>query len=460
MNTGNQDKSNRLIGIISLGCPKNTVDSERLMGDLDRFGWEFTGEIENADCLIVNTCGFIRDARLESEEAIAEICEIKRMKPGVILVVTGCLPQRDGIDLKKQFPEIDLVAGIGSLEKIPGLLNDILTGRQPQIPDLKDLAVPGRATLSMAADPRLRLTPPWTAWMKISEGCDHSCAFCVIPQIKGKHISRPVEDLVCEAVQLSEEGVKELILISQDTTAYGSDIGTNLRVLLKELDRIDGIEWIRMHYLYPSKVSDPLLEIIADSGHVIPYFDIPFQHTESRILKSMDRLAPDIDPVEIINRIRSRFENGKNPACIRTTLMVGFPGETDGDFGNMLEFVENARIDKLTVFRFSPEDGTSAATMPEQIPDDISESRMNLIMEIQYDISQEINEEFIGKRLDVLLEGFTDDGRRIGRSYRDAPEIDGLVLVENVPDEIEEGNIVGVKITGALPYDLDGEYEE
>ncbi len=446
----------KLLGLISLGCPKNTVDSERLLGELRDRGWEFTDNMHEADCLVVNTCGFIEDARLESEEALAEICIIKNEKPNVILVATGCLPQRLTGKLKKQFPDLDLIVGVGNLPKLPGLLEEIIAGKRSIPGEPVKLDTPGHATLSSADDPRLRLTPPWTAYVKIAEGCDHSCAFCTIPFIKGPHISRPIADIVAEAKHLAADGVRELILISQDTTAYGSDIGTNLRNLLGELDKIDRIDWIRLHYLYPSKLSESLLDTIVESRRILPYFDIPIQHISPAILRAMDRLAPDIDVLDIVRRIRARFDGRERPACIRTTLMVGFPGETEEDVGAMLDFLHDARIDRLTIFQFSPEEGTPAAHLPDQIPAHTKDNRMNLLMAAQQEISLEINEEWVGRTLEVLLEGETDDGRRVGRSYRDAPEIDGLVFVDGVPENVQSGSIVEVRITSALEYDLEG----
>ncbi len=446
------------VGIISLGCPKNTVDTERLLGELADVGWAFTDDPCEADCLIVNTCGFIRDAILESEEALDEICAIKEENPDVILVATGCLPQRAGIDLRKRFPALDLIVGVGSLPDLPRLLHELLSGESVEWEAESDLCRPGRSTLSLADDPRVILTPPWTAYLKIAEGCDHSCAFCTIPAIKGPYKSRPVNDIVEEAARLVSEGVRELTLISQDTTAYGSDIGTNLRTLLKELDRIDGADWIRLHYLYPSKVSAGLLDVIAESEHVLPYFDIPLQHVRPGILSSMNRLAPDADMLDIVRTIRSRFEGAARPACIRSTFIAGYPGEMEEDFQAMLGFLEEARIDRVTVFEFSPEEGTPAFDLPDRISEQEVERRADLIMELQQDISHEINEGWIGKTMEVLLEGETENGLRIGRSYRDAHEIDCLVFVEGVSDEIEAGAMIKVRVTGALPYDLEAKY--
>ena len=295
--------------------------------------------------------------------------------------------------------------------------------------------------------------------MKIAEGCDHSCAFCTIPSIKGGHFSRTVDDLVREAKALAADGVREIIIVSQDTTAYGSDIGTSLRVLLQELDKVDGIKWIRLHYLYPGKVSSGLLDTIAESRHIIPYFDIPLQHISQNILHRMDRLAPDTDPLDLIGKIRARFESANLPACIRTTLMVGFPGETDDDVAAMHEFLERARVDRLTVFQFSAEQGTPAFDLPDRVPEHESEMRMNGLMEAQHEISLEINGEWVGRKIDVLPEGESDDGRMVGRSYRDAPEIDGLILVSGVPETVPYGEIIEATVTGALPYDLEAVYK-
>jgi ribosomal protein S12 methylthiotransferase len=455
-----KDTRKKTLGLISLGCPKNTVDSERLLGELARLGWEFVDEADEAECLIVNTCGFIEDAKLESFEAISEIVEAKQARPETIIIATGCLPQREGVDLKQAFPQLDLVLGVGDLGKLPSLIESIWSGKIDLIEEKENLCLPGRATLSQADSPRVLLTPPWTAYMKIAEGCDHACAFCTIPSIKGSHISRPVEDLVAEAKRLGSEGVRELILVSQDTTAYGSDIGTNLKSLLTELDKVEDISWIRLHYLYPSKISDGLLDLIAGSKRILPYFDIPLQHVKPRILSAMNRLAPDTDLIGLIGRIRKKFENSDKPACIRTTFIVGFPGETEEDIDAIFDFLEEAKIDRLTVFKFSSEGGTSAANLPEQVDESVADDRLYRIMEAQNEISFEINEGWVGKTIDVLLEGETDDGRLVGRSYRDAPEIDGLVLVAGVPDEIEMGEIVRAKVINALAYDLEAEWME
>jgi len=449
----------KILGLISLGCPKNTVDSERLLGELSDLGWEFTDDINEAGCLVVNTCGFIEDAILESEEAIEEICSMREDRPDVLLVATGCLPQRSRVDIKKRFPELDLIVGVGDLEKLPGLIesawNTRSEGKKATVVQVK----PASATLSYADDPRLRLTAPWTAYVKIAEGCGHSCTFCTIPSIKGPYVSRPVDDILEEARILASEGTREIILISQDTTGYGSDIGTNLKSLLARLDKTalaEGIDWIRLHYLYPSKISDGLLETIASSERILPYFDIPLQHVGPEILKRMNRLAPDQDLGDLVRKIRKHFLGSANPACIRTTFIVGFPGETEDEIAMLEDFIEDVRLDRLTVFKFSPEEGTPAAELPDQVPGPLAESRYHNLMEAQHQISLEINEGFTGSTIEVLLEGETDDGRKVGRSYRDAPEIDGLVLVEDVADSAGYGDIVRVEITGALPYDLEG----
>jgi ribosomal protein S12 methylthiotransferase len=454
---GQSEKRSKTLGLISLGCPKNTVDSERLLGELGALGWEFTSEISDADCLVVNTCGFIRDARLESEEAIAEICEARASHPGVILVATGCLPQRIPGVLGEKFPELDLVVGAGDLAALPAMIEALWNNEETSRKESTGFCQPGRATLSMSTDPRLRISPPWTAYMKIAEGCSLECSFCTIPSIKGPHISRPIDDLVKEAENLAQEGVKELILISQDTTAYGSDIGTNLRRLLQELDGVDGIRWIRLHYLYPGKISDGLLDTIAESRHVIPYFDIPLQHVSPKILRSMKRLDPDMNPLDLVKKIRARFESAPLPACLRTTFITGFPGETEDDFRQMPEFIESAMLDRVTVFQYSREDGTPAASLPDEVPEHVAEARMHRLMETQQEISLDVNEGWIGKTIEVLLEGETDEGRRAGRSYRDAPEIDGLVLVDGVPENMDDGSFISVRIDEAMPYDLAGE---
>jgi len=450
-------KHRKVLGLISLGCPKNTVDSERLLGEILELGWELTDEPSDASCLVVNTCGFINDAILESEEAIEEVLEEKKSDPDKLVVVTGCLPQRKEYDLAAKYPEIDLIAGVGSLADLPSLIEKAWLDRNSVTKDAS-IREPGRSTITTSDSPRLRLTLPWTAYIKISEGCDHSCAFCTIPQIKGPHQSRTVIDILTEARMLADEGVRELILISQDTTAYGSDIGTNLRNLISQLDKIDGIDWIRLHYLYPSKISDSLLETIASSEHILPYFDIPIQHIAPEILKSMNRLGPDIDMPGLATKIRGRFEGRDMPACIRATLIAGYPGETEDHLAELLQFLEDARIDRLTVFQFSDEEGTHAHGLPDKVDPEVAEARVNVLMEVQQEISLEINNEWINKELDVLLEGFTDDGRRVGRSYRDAPEIDGLVIVSGVPDEHGPGEIVRTRIVGALPYDLEAEW--
>lgn len=451
-------KASPRLGLISLGCPKNTVDSERLLGELGSKGWSFTSDTSDADCLVVNTCGFLNDARLESEEAIREIVEAKDSRPDILLVVTGCMPQNVPGQIESKFPEVDLVVGVGNLGDLPSMIDSAWKEKTRKSGGYDwEMSVPGRATLSQATDPRLRLTAPWTAYMKISEGCDHRCAFCTIPHIKGDHVSRPVDDLVREAEILAADGVREIILVSQDTTHYGSDIGTNLRNLLKGLDEVDGIDWIRMHYLYPGKVTDTLLGIVANSKRIIPYFDIPIQHSEPRILAAMNRIKPETDLVEMMKRIRGAFDGNPIPACIRSTLITGFPGETDEDFGKMLDFIHDVKIDRLTVFTYSPESGTTSYDMDDQVEGHIARDRMEILMEAQMNISQEVNTAWVGKSIEVLLEGYTDEGIRVGRSYRDAPEIDGLVMVEGIPDEIPDGNFVEVKITEAHPYDLKGE---
>lgn len=440
---------NEKVMMVTLGCEKNLVDSEIMSGLIDQHGFTLVDNSEEADVVIVNTCGFIDLAKEESVQTILDMAELKEQGNLKALIVSGCLTQRYKEELMKEISEIDGIVGTGDFHHIHEVVDEALRGKRP-------IRVGNPVFNYEKLLPRKVTTPRYTAFVKIAEGCDNACTFCSIPMMRGKFRSRSMESIVAEVSQLAEQGVKEISLIAQDSTNYGSDIYDRFMLpeLLNRVSEVDGIEWVRLHYAYPGFFTDELIETIADNPKVCKYIDLPLQHSSDRILKRMRRPGRERDARELIQKIRERIPD----AAIRTSMIVGFPGETEEEFEHLCQFVQEMKFDRLGVFTYSKEDGTPASRLPEQdfLPEEVKEERANILMEIQREVSKEQISRFVGQVLDVLIERY--DGRNdvyIGRSQYDAPEVDGEVYVSNFPAQI--GQIHKVRITHAHEYDLAGE---
>ncbi|MBF0453480.1 MAG: 30S ribosomal protein S12 methylthiotransferase RimO [Magnetococcales bacterium] len=430
--------------MISLGCPKNLVDTEKMLGRFIEGGYTLTSQPEEADLLVVNTCGFKADAEAESREAILEMAQIKARHPGARLVVTGCLSQRYGEQLQKEIPAIDLLTGTTAYEQLIPLLE---SSTPPP-------AVAPPYSRSGEEAPRVLTTLPHTAYVKIAEGCNNPCAFCIIPKLRGPFVSREPEEIDDEVVALVEQGVKEINLISQDTTLYGRDLDRRLSLaeLLRGLIEIEGVKWIRLLYLYPTLVTDTLLDLIAEDNPLLPYFDIPLQHSHSDLLKSMKRAEREKDLHDLIGRIRRRIPH----ATLRTTFIVGFPGETEEAFQHLYQFIEQIRFDHVGVFTYSDEVGTTAYDLPDKIALDVAQQRRDQLMALQQKISAEKLAQLIGKTLPVLVEGVSEESAWLlqGRLADQAPDVDGVVFINE--GSAPPGSLVQVEITEAHEYDLVG----
>ncbi|MFR5876924.1 MAG: 30S ribosomal protein S12 methylthiotransferase RimO [Eubacterium sp.] len=436
------------VGMISLGCPKNQVDGEMLLQKLADAGFEIVAEIQDSDVMIVNTCGFIEDAKREAIETILEVAEYKNAGLISAIVVTGCLAERYQDEIIKEMPEVDAVIGIGGNKDIVKVCQKALLG-------IETTNFPNKCYLPID-DKRMLSTPSHWAYLKIAEGCDNRCAYCAIPSIRGKFRSRTIESIVKEANQLAVLGVKEVILIAQDTTKYGQDLYGEYKLdeLLKQLVLIDGIEWIRLFYCYPHRITDSLIDVIANEAKICKYIDIPLQHANADVLHSMNRIGDGYDYGNLITKMRNRIDN----LALRTTFMVGFPGETEEQFEELCEFVKEIKFDKLGCFTFSPEEDTPAYDMPEQIDDEIKQRRQEVLMNIQYYITEESNKNRVGNTYKVIIDEF-DGEKYIGRSYLDSPEIDsGIIFTSDT--KLEIGTFVNVKITDFDGYDLIGERVE
>ncbi|MBF0172213.1 MAG: 30S ribosomal protein S12 methylthiotransferase RimO [Magnetococcales bacterium] len=432
------------IGVISLGCPKNLVDTEKMLGRFFEAGHVLTPNPEEADLLVVNTCGFIAEAEEESRQAIRDMAAIKARHPGVRLAVTGCLAQRYGRELKEQIPAIDLLLGTHDSATQPRTL----------------IAPPQRRALSvldplyrpLTGAPRVLTTPSHTAYLKIAEGCNNPCSFCIIPRLRGPFQSRPGEELVAEARALAAGGVRELNLVSQDTSLYGRDLTprSSLKSLLTALETVAGIQWIRLLYLYPTLVNDALLDHIAASEKVQPYLDIPLQHSHSAVLARMKRAERGGDIRQLVTRIRSRLPR----AAIRTTFIVGFPGETEEEFQDLYEFMSEFKLDHVGIFAYSDEVGTEAHHMPDKVAAELAEARRSRLYDLQEKISGEKLASLVGSTLPVLVEGRLDGslGSRMGRTPWQAPEVDGHVRLKG--ENLVAGTIVSAKIIQASAHDL------
>jgi ribosomal protein S12 methylthiotransferase len=440
--------------IVSLGCARNLVDSEVMAGLLQKDQYEMVQEPAEADIVLVNTCGFIEAAKTESIDAILEVARLKEERKISKLVVAGCLSQRYSAELAKELPEVDLLIGTGEVPRIVDILREHEETRRRQY-----IGIP--SYLYDHASPRLRTTPSYTAFVKVSEGCDHKCAFCIIPQLRGPHRSRSIDSVVMEATLLAKEGVKEINLIAQDLTAYGRDRrdGTTLYGLLRQMVEIPGLAWIRLLYAYPNFLDNALLDLIRESGNICKYIDIPFQHISPRILRRMRRGKSGSAVREAVTRLREAIPG----LTLRTSLIVGFPGETDEEFAELLDFVEEMKFERLGVFKYSEEEGTPAAKMDGKLSEEEKERRWQEVMELQSGISQKKNRALIGAIQRVMIDGTdSDSGELAGRTQAHAPEVDGLVFVKayDLAGETilaQPGDLIDVRITGALDYDLIGE---
>lgn len=436
------------VGMISLGCPKNQVDGEALLAKLAQAGYQIVNEIENSDVMIVNTCGFIEDAKREAIDTILEVAQYKEAGLISAIVVTGCLAERYQDEILKEMPEVDAVIGIGANSDIVKVCDKALCG-------IKTSNFPNKCYLPLDGE-RMLSTPPHWAYLKIAEGCDNRCAYCAIPGIRGDFRSRTIESVVDEAKSLVNRGVKEIILVAQDTTKYGQDLygEYSLDKLLKELVKIDGLEWIRLFYCYPQRITDSLIDVIANEDKVCKYIDIPLQHSDATVLKNMNRVGDGNDYRVLLNKMRGAIPG----LALRTTFMVGFPGETDEQFENLCEFVKDMKFDKMGCFTFSPEEDTPAFDMENQIDEDVKKRRQEVLMNAQFFITEASNKSRVGNVYKVIVDSFAD-GKYTGRSYMDSPEIDsGIIFTSN--KELNIGDFVDVKITDFDGYDLIGEHYE
>ncbi|NLB37141.1 MAG: 30S ribosomal protein S12 methylthiotransferase RimO [Clostridiales bacterium] len=438
------------VGMISLGCPKNQVDAEIMMAALERENFEIVDYFNGADAVIINTCGFIDDAKKEAIDNILSAVELK--KEGIVkkVIVTGCLAQRYQSEILDEIPEVDAILGIGTNAEIPILVRKVIDGEQL-------LSFPPNCSLPLNGK-RVLTTPEYWAYLKIADGCSNRCTYCTIPSIRGDFRSREMQDILDEAQQLALSGVKELIVIAQDTTSYGIDLYGELKLpeLLNALCEIDGIEWIRLLYCYPDRVTDELLEVMSSQPKVVHYIDLPLQHIDDKILTAMNRRGSSEEIKTLIEKMREKIPD----IVIRTTFITGFPGEGEEEFETLAEFINKTEFDRLGCFVFSPQEGTPANDMPDQIEDSVKTRRSEVIMQDQYEIVSVKNNERIGKTFRVLVEeydGYTDS--YVGRTYMDAPEIDGLVKF-TCSRELNEGDFVDVKIFSQLDYDLLGEVIE
>jgi len=428
--------------IVTLGCSKNTVDSEFISNKLKSKNLIYTDNLYDADIAIVNSCTFIEDAKEESIDAVFDIVNLK--KQGIIdyIILTGCLSQRYEEELEKEIPEIDLFLGTTSFKDIDKYIFS-LTKNHVTSPFI-DKAI---------EEKRDYIETTYVGYIKISEGCNNNCTYCIIPKIKGNYRSRTIDSLVHEAEEMSARGVKELILIAQDTSLYGTDLygDKKLHILLKEISKIEGIEWIRIHYMYPEGIYDELINEIKINKKVLNYFDIPLQHVSDKILKRMNRKTSKENIVNLIKKIRSEIDK----PVIRTTFIVGFPGETEEDFNELKNFVEKYKFEKLGIFPYSKEENTPAYNLDGHLNKDKRKKRKDIILESQKKISEEFCRNLIGKKLDVIVDDFIDEESYIGRTYMDSPEIDGVVYI-NSSEDIQIGEILKVVITDSLEYDLIG----
>lgn len=433
------------VGMVSLGCDKNRVDSELILGSINKF-YEITNNPKDAEIIIINTCGFIESAKQESIDAILEMAEYKKTHKCKMIIATGCLTQRYGDELLELIPEIDILMGVNDYMKLHKLIVDFIkTEQRVSSTTYKDEGV--------NEGERILTTNSHTAYLRIAEGCNNFCTYCIIPKIRGKFRSRSKESILAEANSLVNQGVKEIILIAQDLTNYGEDLyGKNqLHVLVNELSEIEGLEWIRLLYCYPEEITDELIEVIANNPKVMKYLDLPIQHISNNILKMMARKTNKETIIDKIDLLREKVPG----ITLRTSLIVGFPGETEEDFNELCSFLKDYKLDNVGVFTYSQEEGTAAAKLPNQIDEDVKIKRKETLMNIQRGIVRDLNKLKIGSIYDTIIDGSTGE-YYIGRNYEMAPEIDGLIYVTK-KKTLKKGDIIKVKITNVMEYDLVGD---
>ena len=433
---------------ISLGCDKNLVDTEVMLGMLASRGYEMTNDEQEADIIVINTCCFIHDAKEESIQNILEMAEYKKNGSAKALIVTGCMAERYRQEILDEIPEVDEVLGTTAYDRILDAVDAALAGQhEVMTADLDALPLPETK--------RLVTTGGHFAYLKIAEGCDKHCTYCIIPKIRGNFRSVPMERLIKEAEELADQGVKELILVAQETTLYGKDLygEKSLPKLLRELCKISGIRWIRILYCYPEEITDELIQVMKEESKICHYLDLPIQHANDTILKRMGRRTSKQELIDIVQKLRKEIPD----ICLRTTLITGFPGETQEQHEEVMEFIDTLEFDRLGAFTYSPEEDTPAATFEDQIDEEVKEDRQADIMELQQEIAFDKAEDMIGREVLVMIEGkVADENAYVGRTYRDAPNVDGLIFI-NTDVELISGDFAKVKVTGALDYDLIGE---
>ena len=433
---------------ISLGCDKNLVDTEVMLGMLASRGYEMTNDEQEADIIVINTCCFIHDAKEESIQNILEMAEYKKNGSAKALIVTGCMAERYRQEILDEIPEVDEVLGTTAYDRILDAVDAALAGQH-------EVMTADRNALPLPETKRLVTTGGHFAYLKIAEGCDKHCTYCIIPKIRGNFRSVPMERLLKEAQDLAEQGVKELILVAQETTLYGKDLygEKSLPKLLRELCKISGIRWIRILYCYPEEITDELIQVMKEESKICHYLDLPIQHANDTILKRMGRRTSKQELIDIVQKLRKEIPD----ICLRTTLITGFPGETQEQHEEVMEFIDTLEFDRLGAFTYSPEEDTPAATFEDQIDEEVKEDRQADIMELQQEIAFDKAEDMIGREVLVMIEGkVADENAYVGRTYRDAPNVDGLIFI-NTDVELISGDFAKVKVTGALDYDLIGE---
>ncbi len=441
-------KSPKNIHFVTLGCPKNRVDSELMLGRLAESGMAFTMEPTDADIIVVNTCGFIEDAKRESVEVILEMAQHRTNGRAQQLVVAGCLVQRYAKELEEEIPEVDTFLGTGAYETI----NDVLSGiREPG----QGISTP--TFLHSSTAPRINTFLPHSTYVKVAEGCDQKCSFCIIPTLRGLQRSRPITDIVREAEALAARGVVEFNLVAQDLTGYGYDQNprTNLANLLEALAAIDSLRWVRVHYLYPRPFSKALLRVLSEANNIVPYIDMPLQHIADPVLKRMNRGRPRRFVEKLLKDIRSTMPNN---LTLRTSFIVGFPGETDQDFQELCTFVQEQQFDRVGIFKFSREENTPSYDLPDQVPEEVAEERHNILANLLRESSRDKQAEFLGRRLEVLVDGVSSETELLleGRHSGQAPEVDGTIYLNDGQELASAGDIVEVEITETHDYDLVG----
>ena len=437
----------KTFAFVSLGCPKNLVDSERMLGKLAQDGYALVPEADGADVVVVNTCGFIEPARQESLGVIREMLDLKKQGRVGAVVVAGCLAERKRDDLLREVPEVDHIVGVFGREEITQVVDRAVAQRRGQRSLFRP--APVRALEDTA---RLRITPRHYAYLKISEGCDRLCTFCAIPSMRGKHVTKPIEEVVREARELAADGVRELIVVAQDTTYYGMDLYGRVRLaeLLRELDRVDGLEWIRILYAYPINFTDELIETLAGARKIIPYLDMPLQHINDQVLKRMQRRVSRRATEDLLGRLRAALPE----LVLRTTFIVGFPGETEAQFEDLVAFARATRFERVGVFPYSFEPGTPATRLEGHLPEEVKIKRQQRLMAAQQEVAFAWSQRQVGRELEVIIDGPDPEvpNHALARSYADAPDIDGLVRVKG--KNLHAGDLVRVKVTGADGYDL------